>query len=120
MKDLLNKCTTPGCPNRCVKGRCGACRLRMARTSPARNRYGPDWSRRRLEYLTAHPRCELCTHQATVPDHYPLSRRILVAMGIGDPDADEYLRPLCDWCHNKETARHQPGGWHRDRTRWQH
>jgi hypothetical protein len=49
-----------------------------------------------------------------VPDHHPVSRRQLVAIGVVDPDADEHLRPLCDACHGAETSRHQPGGWHRD------
>jgi hypothetical protein len=51
-----------------------------------------------------------------VPDHHPRSRRELIAAGVADPDADEYLRPLCAPCHNPETARNQPGGWNRRRT----
>lgn len=72
------------------------------------------WRERRLIYLSDHPLCLLCAAPATVPDHYPLSRRALVAAGVADPDADERLRPLCKSCHDKSTARRQPGGWNRD------
>jgi 5-methylcytosine-specific restriction protein A len=117
----LNHCTTPGCPGRAEKGRCAPCRRKQVATAPNKGpRYGGTWPARRLEYLFAHPRCILCSMQASVPDHYPLDRRTLIAMLVGDPDADEYLRPLCKHCHDIETAIHQPGGWHRDRSRWQH
>ncbi|WP_439679604.1 hypothetical protein [Embleya sp. MST-111070] len=32
-----------------------------------------------------------------------------------DPDAWARLRPLCVRCHNRETARLQPGGWAAER-----
>lgn len=48
---------------------------------------------------------------ATVADHHPTSRRELLTQGVTDPDADHRLRPLCTTCHNRETARNQPGGW---------
>ncbi|MET7300727.1 hypothetical protein [Embleya sp. NPDC005575] len=72
----------------------------------------------RRAYLYANPWCALCSAAATVADHFPLSRRVLVDQGVADPDAPERLRPLCVRCHNRETARHQPGGWaaeHRSR-----
>lgn len=115
-------CTTPGCTGRSDQGgRCDACRARrrigvdQARGTAADRGYGRRWRARRPDYLARHPRCALCGRASTVPDHYPRSRRELVAAGVLDPDADEYLRPLCDPCHRAETARHQPGGWHRDR-----
>ncbi|MEU1128750.1 hypothetical protein ABZ383_02605 [Streptomyces sp. NPDC005900] len=43
-------------------------------------------------------------------DHFPLSRRELIARGEPNPDAAKHLRPLCVACHNCETARNQPGG----------
>jgi 5-methylcytosine-specific restriction enzyme A len=59
----------------------------------------------------------LCSKTATVADHFPESRRALVAKGVNDPDAFSRLRPLCTSCRNKETAKHQPGGWAAERVR---
>jgi 5-methylcytosine-specific restriction protein A len=114
-----NPCTTPGCPSRALVGRCAACRARLARTGPATAGpyQDPRWRQLRIDYLIRHPRCALCGRLAQTPDHYPLSRKVLVCLGVADPDADEYLRPLCHRCHSRETAVHQPGGWHRDRSR---
>lgn len=118
-------CTTPGCGTPTPGGgRCETCRGRKRadtdriRGTAAERGYGERWRTViRPGYLTRHPRCDLCGRAATVPDHYPRSRRELVAAGVPDPDADEHLRPLCDPCHRTETARNQPGGWHRDRGR---
>ena len=54
-----------------------------------------------------------CTALAAVADHYPRSRRELVAAGVRNPDAVEHLRSLCASCHGKETAASpaQRGGW---------
>lgn len=79
--------------------------------------YGPLWPAIRLDYLTRHPVCELCGRQATVPDHHPRGIRQLRKAGVDNPNADRYLRPLCARCHNRETARKEPGGWHRHRDR---
>jgi 5-methylcytosine-specific restriction protein A len=110
-------CNSPGCPGRTVTGgRCGRCRGAragdVAEPDPGRI-YTTRWWRqqRRPEYLAAHPFCTLCPAPAAVPDHYPVSRRVLVARGVADPDADEHLRPLCKRCHDRSTARLQPGGW---------
>lgn len=114
-------CTTPGCPHKADSGRCDGCRAskkKLYRTrSREHNDYGPRWPARRLDYLLNHPACVLCRRRADVPDHWPRSRRQLVAAGVLDPDADEHLRPLCTSCHNRQTAANQPGGWHRDRER---
>lgn len=83
----------------------------MSRPTAAQRGYDARWQCRRKRYLASHPICALCPHPAKVADHYPRSRRQLIADGVRDPDADAYLRPLCTNCHNKETAKHQPGGW---------
>lgn len=113
-------CSTPGCTGRAATGRCDACRTRRARAQPSRpapaaRGYDRVWRIRRLTYLLRNPRCALCGRLAEIPDHWPRSRRELVAAGVEDPDADEHLRPLCDPCHRQETARNQPGGWNRTR-----
>ena len=56
--------------------------------------------------------CVIChVAPATVADHWPKSRKELVALGM-DPDDPQYGRGLCAPCHSSETAQHQPGGWH--------
>lgn len=52
--------------------------------------------------------CQVCGGHATVADHYPHSRRELVAMGL-DPDDPQYGRALCTEHHNQHTGRTQ--GW---------
>jgi 5-methylcytosine-specific restriction protein A len=112
-------CSSPGCSGRVDTGsggRCERCRqggVYERKPVAAAAGYDRVWSARRLDYLGRHPWCVLCPAAATVPDHYPDSRRALIAAGVGDPDADHRLRPLCASCHNKSTAQRQPGGWHR-------
>ena len=100
-------------------GACGTCRDRKNRDRGTASGRGYDraWARWRVVYLLANPFCALCPRAATIPDHWPDSRRRLVTMGVADPDAEHRLRPLCAECHRTETARLQPGGWHRDAMR---
>jgi 5-methylcytosine-specific restriction protein A len=90
------------CPAHAADGRAAA---DARRPSAAERGYGAAWRRRRAEFLAANPICCLCGGPATVPDHWPRTRRELVAAGVVDPDADVYLRPLCERDHNRETAR---------------
>lgn len=61
--------------------------------------------------LARDPICKMCLRSpSTVADHYPLSRRELVAAGL-DPNDPSRGRGLCKPCHDRETARLQPGGW---------
>lgn len=113
-------CTTPGCPRRSDRGgRCERCRAGRAadtdrrRGSASARGYDRHWACRRRDYLLRNPACDLCGRLAETPDHWPRSRRQLILAGVADPDADEHLRPLCDNCHRRETARNQPGGWNR-------
>jgi 5-methylcytosine-specific restriction protein A len=56
--------------------------------------------------------CVLCgAALATVADHWPRSRRQLVAAGL-DADDPQYGRGLCASCHGTETANNpdQAGG----------
>lgn len=77
--------------------------------------YDVRWQRTRRAYLYANPWCVLCAAPAVVADHHPIGRRQLIDQGVTDPDAPERLRPLCVRCHNRETARLQPGGWAAER-----
>lgn len=110
-------CSVPGCPELTSGGRCEAHRAQdwAIRRERGAGQYGATrWQRVRKAFLYRNPWCVLCMAQATVADHYPLSRRELIARGV-DPDTPSRLRPLCTPCHNKETARHQPGGWAAER-----
>ncbi len=81
----------------------------------ARGYGGGSKHRRRFRpaVLARDPVCVLCRRAAScVADHWPLSRRELVARGM-DPDDPAHGRGLCTSCHNRSTARLQPGGWHR-------
>ncbi len=46
-------------------------------------------------------------------DHNP-TRAVLIAQGITDPDADQYLVPRCKPCHTRKTNREDGGGWPRE------
>jgi 5-methylcytosine-specific restriction protein A len=113
MVKAMRVCPTPGCPEITPGGRCPGCstRAEQKRGSAAARGYGASWAKRRIGYLIAHPICVLDGAIATVADHYPVSRRDLIADGVPDPDADHRLRALCATCHGRETAAHQPGGW---------
>lgn len=115
------RCTTPGATHVSDReGRCTACRNRQRRTLNHRREsytamYGPEWPARRLDYLTRNPVCQLCPRLAEVADHHPRGIRLLRKHAVPDPHLDRYLRPLCKQCHDRETARREPGGWNRDR-----
>lgn len=117
MPRALRVCPTSGCSELTNGGRCTTCKARAEtiRGNAASRGYGSTWARRRAAYLRRHPLCALCPAQASVADHYPTSRRDLVAQGVPDPDAEHRLRPLCTPCHASETSRHQPGGWNAPR-----
>ena len=59
------------------------------------------WRKRRKRYLEANPTCA-CGAKATEPDHTP-PRQLLVALGIHDPDADQWLTQRCASCHARKT-----------------
>lgn len=115
-------CSVPGCPEYTDSGRCPDHRREAEqRRGSARQRgYGRGHEKRfRPAVLARNPAC-VCTeedHGHVAPcgqpsahaDHWPLSRRELVEQGL-DPDDPRHGRGLCQPCHAKETARHQPGG----------
>jgi len=110
-------CPTPGCPAITAGGRCDTCaRAAEAKRGTARQRgYGSQHETRfRTEVLTRDPVCVLCrTKPSKHADHHPLDRRDLVAQGL-DPNDPARGRGLCHTCHSRQTAQHQPGGWHAD------
>ncbi|GAA0738690.1 hypothetical protein GCM10010199_62010 [Dactylosporangium roseum] len=116
MPRALKTCSTTTCPELVPigQGRCGECKREAERRrgSAASRGYDARWARRRDAYLRypEHLFCVLCGAASSVADHYPLSRRDLVAQGVRDPDAWRRLRPLCKPCHDHSTATAQPGG----------
>lgn len=108
-------CSVPGCPDlspasgRCPEHRRAAERAREGTTALGYSR--AHRTRFRPGVLARDRSCVLCGAPATVADHWPLDRRELAARGM-DPDDPRHGRGLCASCHGRETARHQPGGWH--------
>lgn len=113
-RGALSVCSVPGCPT-LARGRCDEHKrtAERQRGSAAERGYGgAAWTIARRTVLMRDPICVVCKHAfATVADHWPVSRRDLVAQGVRNPDSPRHLRALCASCHGKETAREQPGGW---------
>ena len=110
----LTVCSRPGCAELTTGGRCDGCKreAEQARGSASRRGYGRTHENRfRKAVLDRDPVCRLCGKAAsTVADHWPLSRRELVAKGL-DPNDPQRGRGLCKPCHDRSTGRLQPGGW---------
>ncbi|WP_436772054.1 holin [Yinghuangia sp. YIM S09857] len=118
------RCTTPACPRDPEPGtaKCARCATPRPRPSAAAQGYGPEHERRfRVGVLAKHPTCVCedtdhghdapCGRTSQHADHWPLSKRELIARGMDD-NHPNYGRGLCPQCHSKHTAREQPGGWH--------
>lgn len=80
-----------------------------ARGSAAARGYDRKWRRNSARFLAAHPVCRDCGGRSEQADHWPLSRRQLVAAGVEHPDAWERLVPRCTSCHSSRTAREHSG-----------
>lgn len=102
---LCTRCGTPVSGSRCTK-----CAARKRDTNNGWRYNDTEWKTSRLAYLLEYPVCCLCGEPSFIPDHHPTSRRDLIAQGVTDPDAWHRLRPLCETCHRRETAKNQPGG----------
>lgn len=106
----MRVCSEPGCPELSDEARCETHRIEgrrqreARRESPAERGYGPEWRRHSRSFLSGHPICVLCSEPARVADHWPKTRKQLLADGVTDPDLEMFLRPLCTRCHNRETA----------------
>lgn len=95
-------CHRCGKPTDEPTGVCPDCRS----ASPANERPydSAKWKRRSARFLRLHRWCVLCSKdglstQATIADHWPETRKELLAAGVDDPDLDKYLRPLCTAHH---------------------
>jgi 5-methylcytosine-specific restriction protein A len=114
MARALKVCPTNGCGTLTNGGRCGSCTAaadRLRGTAAERGYASRGHQHFRRVVLRRDPICVLCDlHASTVADHYPTSRRDLLAAGL-NPNDPSRGRGLCKHCHDTETARHQPGGW---------
>ncbi len=118
MARALKVCTgLPG--KRCVEltasGRCPTCtaEAEQLRGTASQRGYGSRHRRSfRQAVLEKNPTCVLCGAEATVADHYPLSRRELVLKRL-NPNDPQHGRGLCASCHGSQTSQHQPGGFNR-------
>ena len=122
----MTVCSTPGCPEYTDRGgRCDGCRTEaeQRRGSATQRGYGTAHRTRfRTAVLARDPHCvctdtshghsDPCGQTSRHADHWPMSRRELVAAGL-DPNGPQHGRGLCHSCHSKETARTpgQAGGW---------
>lgn len=78
------------------------------------------YERFRPGVLAAYPNCACeyddchglgrCFTPSTIADHYPRTKRALIAAG-DDPNDPQYGRGLCKHCHDHHTAITSPGGW---------
>ena len=109
-------CSRPGCGKPAVQGMCEE-HLRQQRKhtddrrgSATARGYGSAHQTRFRPGVLARDghTCQECGGPGNVADHYPLSRRELIAQGL-DPDNPDYGRCLCVPCHNKHTGSAQ--GW---------
>lgn len=105
-------CSTPLCPTLTDGGACPAHKRERKRNQAAQRRAAGDpsmdvystdqWRQLRRAYLKRHPTCVTCGARATEPDHV-VPRVLLVALGIHDPDDEQWLQPLCKPCHSRKT-----------------
>lgn len=119
MPRALRPCPIPGCPELTTGGRCQQHQRegdKARGTATQRGYTSAGHQRFRRLVLQRDPLCVLCIaegqppHVATVADHWPTSRRDLITAGL-NPDDPNRGRGLCKPHHDRETARHQPGGW---------
>lgn len=111
----LKVCSTPGCPSLVASGRCPTCSAAASRARGTRQQRGYDRNHVvlfRRAVLRRDPVCVMpdCDEPSQHADHWPLSRKQLVAQGM-DPNDPKHGRGLCASHHSQETAAHQPGGW---------
>jgi 5-methylcytosine-specific restriction protein A len=106
-------CTVPGCPILTTEGRCTEHRREAdrARGTASERGYTSRGHRNfRTVVLQRDPLCVVCFRAASVvADHWPTSRRELLALGL-DANDPARGRGVCKRCHDESTAREQPGG----------
>jgi 5-methylcytosine-specific restriction protein A len=105
------------CPQLTPTGRCQPCDRTADRargTAHQRGYSSTGHKRFRAAVLRRDKTCRIdgCNKPSTDADHWPQGRDELIRLGL-DPNDARYGRGLCATDHKRETAKHQPGGWHR-------
>lgn len=99
----MRVCNVPGCPELTDKSRCAQHRLPEQRRTRTAAHHGQRWRDRSTSFRRRHPQCVVCaTTEHTEADHV-VARQLLVAAGVGDPDADAWLQTLCRRHHGAKT-----------------
>jgi len=119
----LRICNVPGCPEYTTTSRCDEHTRAADHARGTARQRGYDTGHEkhfRPAVLAREPRCvcddethghdQPCGAPSVHADHWPLSRRELVARNL-NPDDPKHGRGLCGPCHSKHTATEQPGGW---------
>ena len=115
----MRVCSVSGCPEVYPKGEGSRCPHHRREADRARGTsHERGYSTRghtkvfRPQVIARNPICVECNAApSTIADHFPRSRKELIALGL-NPNDPQYGRGLCKTCHDRSTARLQPGGWH--------
>lgn len=109
-------CTTPGCGEPTVRGRCPDCesdyRRQHRRRTPEEHALPKHWRAIRARYLRKHPHCECDECLALPKDQRPTATDVhhVVGRELGGRSTDDNLEALAHGHHSRRTARQQPGG----------
>jgi 5-methylcytosine-specific restriction protein A len=96
--------------SRCPAHLAEARRADEERRPRSERRYGETFERNREILLKPKPLCACgCGRIADTADHWPVSRRDLIAQGVPDPDALHRLRPLYHVCHARKSGGERRG-----------
>lgn len=110
----MRVCSVPGCPTiypRAEGTRCATHRRKADRARGDRGYSTKGHRTFRTHVIQRDPICVLCNlAPSTIADHHPHSRKELIELRL-NPNDPRYGRGLCKTCHDRETARNQPGGW---------
>lgn len=97
---MLRACLDCGRPTR--GKRCDVCGNSRGYSRAGDSKFSVEFQNARARLLPC--RCDNCGRKATDLHHNP-PRRVLVASGVPNPDADHWLIPLCRACHAIESAK---------------
>jgi ribosomal protein S14 len=101
---MMRACHRCGRPTRESSGICPPC-TEAYRSAGQRPYDDAAWKRRSASFLRANRKCAICGEPSRVADHWPRTRKELLAAGVLDPDLPGYLRPLCLSCHPRHGRR---------------
>lgn len=108
-------CRYPGCPKLTHERYCPEHQKqvdsqynRYQRDLDTQKRYGTAWKKIRVQYLLAHPLCELCKEEGRLTPTQEVHH--ILPLRDGGTHDDENLMSLCKACHSSITAK-EGGRW---------